>query len=89
MKRKKAWKIWIWNFSGTNLAAMSKVKPFWANAWHDFRADGYWLWDQKWWTREQLFVHGLKELPPRGVAWLVEVTAPGRSRIVKRMKGEK
>jgi hypothetical protein len=90
MKRKaKTWRWWIWcGVKSGRTVFLSRGKPEWR---YGGRLGWWWFQYPAVWAKEThpMFKEllGLSRLPPRGVAWLVEVSAPGRSRIVKKLKG--
>jgi hypothetical protein len=84
MKRKaRTWRVWVAN-DGDGYGGLMFDEPEW-NGYAFETNDDVGLCRRG--TRFARYLLGLASLPPRGTAWLVEVTAPGRSRILKRMKG--
>jgi hypothetical protein len=85
MKRKaRTWKVWIWENDSCSVIA-GFAKPTWQGYWMASHDDDFGFCERG--TKLLLYFLGFSEIPPGDEAWLVEVTAPGRSRIVKRMRG--
>jgi len=85
-RRAKTMRVWVWRGSyGKTLLTARREPVYEWETWNDPADEEHWY-DGK--DRDfQMWLLGLKSLPPRGTAWLVEVTAPGKSRVVKRMRG--
>ena len=89
MKRKaKTWKVWCYRgLAGSGVGVnISAKKPVWEEGlgwwWRKLPVSWAESGDPLW-----KYLFGLSRLPPRGEAWLVEVTAPGKSRVVRKLKG--
>lgn len=78
--------VWVWRRDNDALpVSWCLEKPVWqleGEWWHQERlstcVDG---------TRFVKWLLGLRSLPKMGTLWLVSVSSPGRSRIVRRVKG--
>lgn len=98
MARRKTLRLWVWQdiHPRRRLSLeVSVAKPKWyppeewlpyGEYWADLNA-GHFEYREKRIVLKLLRAFGLRSLPPRGTAWLVEVAAPGRSRVVRRVKG--
>lgn len=89
MARRRTWRWWVWRGVRAGTAVyLSKGKPWMRYGgklgwwWHKYPA--VWAKPSHEMLREFL---GLSRLPPRNTAWLVEVTAPGKSRVMEKLKG--